>query len=170
MLTSNQTSKLKLLPEHHTTRLMHNFHACIHHSNVIQQLTATPSILSPPQTDNAAKRISQLLSNKDPRPTGIKLGVRTRGCNGLSYTMDYATEPVPAFEKVEDKGEKHKLRIGFSISFFSPLSSCWFIINFIYFFGHTLRRYDICRSKSTAAHYRNRNGLDRGWIAGGICV
>eukprot|EP01027_Heterolobosea_sp_BB2_P006075 GEZU01009210.1.p1 GENE.GEZU01009210.1~~GEZU01009210.1.p1 ORF type:complete len:131 (+),score=6.84 GEZU01009210.1:66-458(+) len=55
-------------------------------------------------TDAAAKRLSELLSNKS--ALGIRLGVRRRGCNGLSYTMDYATEKKPMEEVVEQKGVK----------------------------------------------------------------
>eukprot|EP01027_Heterolobosea_sp_BB2_P006074 GEZU01009209.1.p1 GENE.GEZU01009209.1~~GEZU01009209.1.p1 ORF type:complete len:164 (+),score=3.43 GEZU01009209.1:66-557(+) len=57
-------------------------------------------------TDAAAKRLSELLSNKS--ALGIRLGVRRRGCNGLSYTMDYATEKKPMEEVVEQKGAHAK--------------------------------------------------------------
>merc|ERR1740123_327220 len=45
-------------------------------------------------TENAARRIEELLSAQDENAKGIRLSLRTRGCNGLSYTINYATEEI----------------------------------------------------------------------------
>ncbi len=52
-------------------------------------------------TESAAARISDLVASKK-GAVGIKLGVRTRGCNGLSYTMNYVDEgeSVPKLDEV----------------------------------------------------------------------
>ena len=40
-------------------------------------------------TPRAEERLQELLENQ-PDAAGIRLGVRRRGCNGLSYTLNYA--------------------------------------------------------------------------------
>ncbi|KAF0852301.1 mitochondrial iron-sulfur cluster biosynthesis Isa1 (Isca1) [Andalucia godoyi] len=44
-------------------------------------------------TDAASGRLKDLISSRhDPSILGIRIGVKRRGCNGLSYTMDYAKD------------------------------------------------------------------------------
>ena len=57
-------------------------------------------------TDAAAERIKALLSERGKPSEGIKVGVRSRGCSGLSYTIEYADEVTKWDEVVEDKGVK----------------------------------------------------------------
>lgn len=58
-------------------------------------------------TENAAIRIRDLLERrreKEPATTAVRIGIKSRGCNGLSYTMDYAVEKKKLEEEVERDG------------------------------------------------------------------
>lgn len=55
-------------------------------------------------TDRAADRIRTLMAKADKPIIGLRVGVRSRGCSGLSYVLDYAEEQKPHEDKVEDKG------------------------------------------------------------------
>lgn len=59
-------------------------------------------------TERAADRIKELLSSKED-VSGVRISVRRRGCNGYSYTMNYAKADDPTVakdEKVEAFGVK----------------------------------------------------------------
>lgn len=55
-------------------------------------------------TDAAAERIRELLSRRSPTAAGVRIGLRTRGCNGMAYTLTYADEPSKFDEKVAIDG------------------------------------------------------------------
>ena len=55
-------------------------------------------------TDAAAARIQALLVKRGKPSVGVRVGVRARGCSGLSYTLEYADEKGKFDEVVEDKG------------------------------------------------------------------
>jgi len=55
-------------------------------------------------TDAAAERIRALMAASGGKAAGLRIGVKKGGCAGMEYTMDYAAEPNPHDELVEDKG------------------------------------------------------------------
>jgi iron-sulfur cluster assembly protein len=55
-------------------------------------------------TDAAAQRIQGLLAKRGKPSVGIRVGVRSRGCSGLTYTLEYADEKGKFDEIVEHKG------------------------------------------------------------------
>ena len=44
-------------------------------------------------TSNAANHIRKLLSSRDKKPVGVKLSIETKGCSGLSYSMEFVDCP-----------------------------------------------------------------------------
>ncbi|PHQ69290.1 MAG: Fe-S cluster assembly scaffold SufA [Sneathiella sp.] len=46
-------------------------------------------------TDRAMDRVRALLSQNDGETLGLRIGITNTGCNGLSYTMDYASDQKP---------------------------------------------------------------------------
>ncbi len=54
-------------------------------------------------SDSAAARLRELLSKQE-GALGVRLGIKTRGCNGVSYTMTYATQAEKFDQEVVDKG------------------------------------------------------------------
>jgi iron-sulfur cluster assembly protein len=55
-------------------------------------------------TEAAAERIHGLLAARGKPALGVRVGVRSRGCSGLTYTIEYADEKGKFDEVVEDKG------------------------------------------------------------------
>lgn len=55
-------------------------------------------------TPAAHDRIRALLASRGKPSVGIKIGVRSKGCSGLSYTVEYA-DGIEKFDEVVDGGE-----------------------------------------------------------------
>jgi iron-sulfur cluster assembly protein len=55
-------------------------------------------------TDSAADRVKALMSKAADDIVGLRIGVKARGCSGLSYDVQYAKEKLKFDEVVEDKG------------------------------------------------------------------
>src|SRR5882672_3995306 len=55
-------------------------------------------------TDAAVERIKALLTKRGKPSLGIRVGVRSRGCSGLTYTLEYADEKGKFDEIVEAQG------------------------------------------------------------------
>src|SRR3954452_14078873 len=57
-------------------------------------------------TEAAAARIAELTKRADSEIVGLRDGIKTGGCAGHSYTVEYAHDVKPTDEVVEDKGVK----------------------------------------------------------------
>jgi iron-sulfur cluster assembly protein len=62
-----------------------------------QLMTVTPA---------AAERVRALIESRGKPTAGIRIGVRTKGCSGLSYTLEFADSQQPMDEVVETEGVK----------------------------------------------------------------
>ena len=57
-------------------------------------------------SDKAAIRIKEIMSNAEKNSVGVRVGVKSGGCAGMSYIIEYAKEIQPNDEIIEDKGVK----------------------------------------------------------------
>jgi len=55
-------------------------------------------------TDSAVNRVKHIIDNREKPTLGIRIFVKTRGCSGLSYGMEYVDEKVELDEEVHIKG------------------------------------------------------------------
>ena len=62
-----------------------------------QVMTVTPA---------AAERVKALIDKRDKPTVGIRIGVRSKGCSGMSYTLEFADKQEPMDEVVETGGIK----------------------------------------------------------------
>ncbi|GAA5214500.1 iron-sulfur cluster assembly protein IscA [Corallincola platygyrae] len=54
-------------------------------------------------TDAAAQRVSSFLENRG-KGVGLRLGVKTTGCSGLAYVLEFVDELEEGDEVFEEKG------------------------------------------------------------------
>ena len=57
-------------------------------------------------SDNAAQRIKEIMANAKEPSIGVRVGVKSGGCAGMSYVMEYAKSSNSNDEVIEDKGIK----------------------------------------------------------------
>ena len=57
-------------------------------------------------SDNAANRIKEIMSSTESKAVGVRVAVKSGGCAGMSYVMEYAKEVNPNDEIIEEKGVK----------------------------------------------------------------
>ena len=55
---------------------------------------------------NAAERIKEIMSKAEDKAIGVRVGVKSGGCAGMSYVMEYAKDIKPNEEVIEEKGVK----------------------------------------------------------------
>ena len=57
-------------------------------------------------SNQAADRIKEIMSSANDESIGVRVGVKSGGCAGMSYIMEYTKEINPNDEVIEDKGVK----------------------------------------------------------------
>ena len=57
-------------------------------------------------SENAADRIKEIMSKAENNALGVRVGVKSGGCAGMSYVMEYAKEINPNEEVIDEKGVK----------------------------------------------------------------
>ena len=73
---------------------------------MMNEIAVRPRKAPPPLmalTDAAAERLRALYASGEEGKT-LRIGVRARGCSGLSYDLDWVAAPGPGDESVTDKG------------------------------------------------------------------
>ena len=57
-------------------------------------------------SDSAVDRIKKIMSEAQSQTIGVRIGVKSGGCAGMEYVLEYAKELNPNDEIIEDKGVK----------------------------------------------------------------
>ena len=115
--------------------------------------------LAASQTETAAARINELLTGrrKTEEVVAVRVGIKSRGCNGLSYTMNYATdEPKRGEEAVEQHGAARPSA--------SPTPLCNRVVPAV------RRRARLRGAEGADAHHRHHDGLCSGRAHLRVCL
>ena len=59
-------------------------------------------------SQNAAERIKDIMSKAEDTTIGVRVGVQSGGCAGMSYIMEYAKDIKPNEEVIEDENNIEK--------------------------------------------------------------
>jgi iron-sulfur cluster assembly protein len=57
-------------------------------------------------TSKALERLHYLIDKREAPPCGVRIGVRSGGCSGLSYVVEYADNHLPTDTIIEKDGIK----------------------------------------------------------------
>ena len=57
-------------------------------------------------SDNAVNRIKEIMSKAENSTIGVRVGVESGGCAGMSYVMEYTKTRFSNEEIIEEKGVK----------------------------------------------------------------
>jgi iron-sulfur cluster assembly protein len=57
-------------------------------------------------SDNAASKIKEIMSSAENDSLGVRVSVKSGGCAGMSYVLEYSKNINPNDEIIEDKGVK----------------------------------------------------------------
>ena len=57
-------------------------------------------------TPTAAERVKALIDGRGKPTVGVRIGVRSKGCSGLSYTLEFADKQEPLDEVIDTQGIK----------------------------------------------------------------
>ena len=90
-------------------------------------------------TDAAANRVKNLMNDANSEVIGLRIGIKTAGCSGMKYNVEYATEIKPFEEKIVSKdivicidpaaimfliGSEEKFSSGFEFSNPNEIARC----------------------------------------------
>lgn len=55
-------------------------------------------------SDRASKRVQEILKNAGKSVIGLRVGIKTAGCSGLQYTVEFASEQKPFEDAIDLNG------------------------------------------------------------------
>ncbi len=67
-------------------------------------MTTMPKLLT--LTDAAAERARAMIAARSEATQGLRIALKTGGCSGMAYDVEYADEVRPTDEMIEDQGVK----------------------------------------------------------------